>query len=168
MAQTLTSSIRVGLRARQVLATDLGTAESNPRLDYAKAFLSGVTAGKADRVFTDTRTLALSANEDLDLAGALTDPFGATLTFVKVKAIIITADAGNTNDVVVAQGSATPFNGPLGDASTISIPPGGIFVITAPTDGWAVGAGATDKLNVLNGGAGTPITYSIAVLGTSA
>lgn len=45
--------------------------------------------------------LAASASENLDLAGGLTDDFGATLTFTAIKEIIIHASSANTNNVLV-------------------------------------------------------------------
>src|SRR5678816_4931436 len=68
-----------------------------------KTAQNGVAAGLADKIWAAERSLAGSATEDLDLAGGgLADPLGVTITaFVKVKAILIEADAGNTNDVLV-------------------------------------------------------------------
>jgi hypothetical protein len=73
---TLTTNIRLGVAARQSSTLDLGSADANVTKNIAIALASGTAAGQADRVFSDTRTLAASANEDLDLAGALTDAFG--------------------------------------------------------------------------------------------
>lgn len=169
MAVTLATTLRVGLNATQANAVDLGTTQFPLRHNYTKSLPTGTTTGKADRLFTDNRHLNASANEDLDLAGVLLDAFGATLTFAKVKILIVEASASNVNDVLVAPGSATAFLGPFGDASDIvHVPPGGIVVFAAPAAGWAVGAGSTDKLNIANGGGTTGVDYTIQVVGTSA
>jgi len=101
----LTSELRVKFTATQTGSNDLGNPRFLPSLDKVLQFTSGTGANQADIVWTDERTLAASGSEDLDLAGALTDAFGATITAVELVAIIIVADAGNTNNVVV--GDAT-------------------------------------------------------------
>ena len=53
-------------------------------------------------MFHDQRTLAASGTEDLDLAGALTNPLtGAAMTFVELRAVMITA--ASTNPVMIAR-----------------------------------------------------------------
>lgn len=133
------------------------------------ALTEGTGANQADKIFADRRTLAASATENLDLAGVLPDPFGATLTFVTVKAIVVKASAANTNDLVIGAAGSNPFTGPLGGTSpTISVRPGGMVVLAAPATGWTVTAGTGDILKVTNGGSGTGVTYDIIIIGTSA
>jgi hypothetical protein len=166
---TLTSSIQLALTASLVGANDFATPSYTLNYRKTTSLASGTAAQQADRIFADQRTVALSSNEDLDLAGVLLDPFGNTLTFVKIKALLLYAATANTNNVLIAPGSATPFLGWFADASDITaVKPGGIFLITAPGAGWTVGAGATDKINIANSGAGTGVTYDLVVLGTSA
>ncbi|RWB65402.1 MAG: hypothetical protein EOQ49_32270, partial [Mesorhizobium sp.] len=88
-------------------ANDLGALQFEPNLAFVKALTNGTGANQADLLFADTRTLSASATEDLDLAGALADVFGTTITMVEVVAILILADAGNTNNVVIGD-SASP------------------------------------------------------------
>lgn len=131
--------------------------------------LIGTTASKADKAFADTRTLAASANEDLDLAGSLLDPFGATLTFVKVKGIYVRAAVGNTNSVILKPASSNGFLGPFGAAThTLTIPPNGYVCLCAPVAGWTVTAGTGDKINLANSAGSTTVTYDIVIIGTSA
>jgi hypothetical protein len=145
------------------------TAPISSGSNLAHEMESGTTTGKADKIFADQRTLAASATENLDLAGALTDPLGAALTFARVKAILIKAAAGNTNNVVVGGAGSNPFAGPFADATDkVAIPPGGVFLVTAPAAGWTVTAGTGDILLVANSGAGTPVTYDVFIVGTSA
>jgi hypothetical protein len=116
-----------------------------------------------------TATLAASANEDLDLAGSLSAALGGSAVFVKVKAIQVTADEANTNNVIIGGAAATQFVGPFGAAThTVAVQPGGTFMVVAPAAGWTVGAGASDFLRVANSAAGSSVTYKILVIGTSA
>lgn len=165
----LTTNIRVEVNAIQTGSSGLSPIQANHNLSYSKTLTDGTTSGKADLAWGKTNTLAASANEDLDLAGSLTGALGGTTTFVKVKSIVVTADEGNTNNVVVGGAAATQFVGPFGAAThTIAVPPGGAFAVTAPAAGWTVAAGSTDFLRIANSGAGSTVTYKIFVTGTSA
>lgn len=165
----LTSRITIDLTASQVGTNDFGGPEFKPRLRKVIDLASGTGANQADLLWADERTLAPSSSEDLDLAGALTDAFGATITMAEVVAIIIFADAGNTNDVVVGDAtSPIPLFG--GTNPTISVKPGGFFAIGAPNAAGqlTVGAGSTDDLKIANSGSGSSVKYQIAVIGRSA
>ncbi|MEY9837441.1 hypothetical protein [Streptacidiphilus sp. EB103A] len=130
---------------------------------------SGTGANQADKMYAATRTLALSAAEDLDLAGTLTDAFGATITFARIKAMIFRASAANTNNVVVGNAAANGFVSWCGAAThTVTVRPGGTFALIAPdVTAYAVTPSTADLLHVLNGGAGTPVTYDVVLIGAS-
>jgi len=131
----------------------------------------GTTAGKVDRVFSDRRTLTASATEDLDLAGVLTDAFGNTITFAKIKGIKISAATGNTNNVVVGAASSNQWATLLNAAGTITLRPGAAFAAmsgSADTTGWGVTAATGDLLKIANSGGTTGVTYDIVIVGTSA
>lgn len=162
-------SLNISLRGSQTKVVDLGGLTFPIQIGKTLAYANGTGAGQADRLYTDTNTLAASANVDLDLAGALTDVFLDSVVFAKVKAIFVSADAGNTNNVVIGGAAATQFVGFFGAAThTASVRPGGFFS-TGCTDatGWTVGAGASDLLRFANSGAGTSVTYTVAIIGTS-
>lgn len=165
----LTAELSVKFSGRQTSANDLGTPVYKPLLEALLSFTSGVGANQADLVFADTREIAASSSEDLDLAGVLADAFGATITMAEVVGVIVAAAAGNTNNVVVGDAtSPVPLFG--GTNPTVAVKPGGIFVLFAPNAAgqFTVGAGSTDDLKVANSGSGTPVTYTIVVLGRSA
>lgn len=150
---------------------DTGTATARHAPTTTINLTDGTAANQADKVWSDTRTLAASTSEDLDLSGVLTGPFGNTVSFAKVKSIYVSAASGNTNNVVVGGASATQFVGPFGAAThTIAVPPGGVFLIAGPALAGigAVSNGATDLLKIANSGAGTSVTYTIKITGTSA
>ncbi len=165
-----TADIDISVRGNFAVAGDLAAARAEFNVLHGLNLQPGTALGQADRLFADTRTIAASSNDDLDLSGSLTTPVNTACVFAKVKAIFIRAAAGNTNNVVIGGAGTNPFLGPFVDASDkLAIPPGGGFLITCPTAaGWAVGAGASDILRIANGGSGTPVTYDIMVFGTSA
>ncbi|MHC5259905.1 hypothetical protein ACYSUO_18665 [Streptomyces sp. UC4497] len=151
-------------------ALDLTTARDGLAFRRAVQLNDGTGAGKADRVFHDRRTLAASATEDLDLAGVLLDAFGATITFVRVKGLFISAAAANTNNVVV--GAATNAWATLLSATgTLTLRPGasvGAMAGPADTTAYAVTAGTADLLKIANSGAGSTVSYDIVIVGSSA
>lgn len=168
----LTSKVRVAVTATQTSVLDLGTAAASIAKDYTATLASGVAAGQADRIFHDTRTLAASASEDLDLAGVLTDALGGALTLVKVKGLVIAAAAGNVNNVVVGGAATNGFVSWVGAAThTVTVRPGAVLALFAgagDSNGYGVTAATADLLKVANGGAGTSVTYDVIILGTSA
>lgn len=130
----------------------------------------GHWATQADRLFTDNRTLSASASEDLDLAGVLTDAFGATLTFARIKGLVIKAATANTNNVIVGNAASNGFITWCGGATnTVTVRPGGVFALWAPdATAYAVTAGTGDLLHIANSGAGTSVTYDVILIGASA
>jgi hypothetical protein len=166
----LNSTIYAAISGTLTGSPDLGTSRYQLQMNAALLNLANGTGdNQADKIFSDTRTLAASANEDLDLAGVLSDPLGAALTFAKVKAILVKASTGNTNNVVVGGQATNGFLGPFGAlAHTVAVPPGGALLLAAPKAGWAVTAGTVDLLKVANSAGGTSVTYDIVILGTSA
>lgn len=151
-------------------ANDISTPEQKFATKERIALATGTTAGKADLVFSDTRTLAASASENLDLAGGLSDAFGAALTFAEVVAILVRASEANTNDVVIGGAASNAFSAPFGAATDkLVIKPGGYVLLVAPGDpAYPVTAGTGDLLKVANSAGSTGVTYDIIIVGRSA
>ena len=160
-----------------VLATlnktlNLPGAVSSAQVTYQakQVFANGTGSGQAAAVWHDERTLTASSSESLQLttSGGLIDGVGGTLNLSFVKAIIIKAAAGNTNNVVVGGLATNCFIGPFGScavAASQTIQPGGYWVAVAPNTGWAVTASTGDLLKVANSSSGTSVTYDIIVIG---
>lgn len=129
----------------------------------------GVGNNQANLVWSDTRTLAASTSEELDL-NALPNPQPfSNINMVKVKAILVVAAAGNTNNVEVGNAAATQFQAGFGVATgRWVIPPGDVFLVTAQKAGWSSANGVSDKLKIANSGAGTSVDYTIILIGTDA
>lgn len=169
MATTLDQfNVTVSIFSQIKSAGDLSFALDRFEKNYIKALTDGTGADQAKNHWHDQRTLGASASENLDLAGGLTNLLGDVLTFTKIKAIFIFAAVANTNDVVIGNAAANAWVGPFGAAThTLAIKPGGTLLLTAPdVNGYAVTAGTGDQLKVLNGGAGTGVTYDIILVGT--
>jgi hypothetical protein len=168
----LSSRLSIAASAIQTTALDLGTAQAQLSKSYTVDLINGTAAGQVDRIFHDTRTLAASATEDLDLAGVLVDALGGTLTFARVKGFVVSAAAANTNNVIVGGASATQFASWVGAGThTVTVRPGATLALmagAADAIGYVTAAGSTDLLKIANSAAGTSVTYDIVVLGCSA
>ncbi|MET9138899.1 hypothetical protein [Streptomyces parvulus] len=152
-------------------ALDLGTSRASQSLSRRLELASGTGVGKADRVFSDRRTIAASGSEDLDLAGVLLDAFGAQITFARVKGLIVAAAAENTNNVVLGAASSNPWATLLGATHTLTLRPGAFVAVgtgAADPTGYAVTAGTGDLLKVANSAGSTSVTYDIHIIGASA
>jgi hypothetical protein len=149
---------------------DLQSATAPMAVSKAVSLASGTGASQVDRIWADTRTIAASGTDDLDLAGVLVDAFGALITFARIRLMHIAAAAGNTNNVIVGGAAATQFFTWAGAAThTVTVRPGGWFTLFAPdATAYTVTAGTLDLLRVANSGAGTGVTYDIILLGASA
>lgn len=133
-------------------------------------FSPGTGVGQADKMYAAARTVASAANDDIDLAGVLTDVLGVALTFVGVKAIYIRAADANVNDLVIGPAPTNGFLGPFADATDrIRLRPGEMFLITNKTaTGWVVTPSTGDLLRVTNGGSGSTVSYDVIIIGDSA
>ncbi|MFD0902334.1 hypothetical protein [Actinomadura sediminis] len=165
----LTSRVSLELLATLTGSADFGAPSSRPRFSRQIDLTSGTGAGQADVIWTDQRTLAASASEDLDLAGSLTDVLGATVTLARVKVLYVAASSANSNNVVLGAAASNAWAGLLNATGTVTLRPGQVL-LTAVTDAtaMAVTAGTGDLLAVANSGAGSSVTYDIAVIGASA
>lgn len=169
MPTVLTTTLTAALQAALSNPIDLVTGAAP--LDYSKkmTWTNGTTVDKADRVFSDTRTVAASSTDALDLAGVLTDIYGQTFTLVELKAVLVVAAAANVNNVRVNRPASNGVPLFLAASDGIDVPPGGFFYWACPADGKVtVTPGTGDLLNCDNSGSGTTVTYDIVIIGASA
>lgn len=162
----LTGMITAGIKAALEGNVDIGTVKHSVDRTFARSFSDGSGAGQATQMWTDTRTIAASSSENIDLAGVIINALGQVATFTSIKAIWIVAAQANTNNVVIGGAAANAF--PLfGDPTdTHSVKPGGLFLVTDfNANGWLVTAGTGDILKIANSGAGSSVAYDIIVIG---
>jgi hypothetical protein len=165
-----TGKITVHVNGSQTAPLDLGTATFPFSTSGEANYAAGTAAGQIDRVFTDTRTLAASATENIDLAGVHTDAFGATLTFAKVRAIYVSAASGNTNDVQVTRPASNGVPWLMAAGDGIALRPGAFLAWasgTGDTNSVAVTPATGDLITFTNSAGTTGVTYTVVILGTS-
>jgi hypothetical protein len=165
----LAATIKASINATQTTSVDLGTASFPLNVLQALALTDGTGANQADRMFTDTRTLAASASEDLDLSGSLTNAFGVTVTFARIKVILVIASASNTNNVNVTRPASNGVPVFLAASDGLPVRPNGVFLWAAPdATGVAVTAGTGDLLTFTNSAGSTEVSYTVVIIGASA
>jgi hypothetical protein len=124
-------------------------------------FADGSGANAANKIYQNTVSLSAGA-ASLDLSGSLTDAYGSTAVFARIKGIYIKNNGANS--MVFGAGS-TPWATLLNATGTLTIPAGGFVLIATPdATGWTVTAATGDLLNVT--GTGTQ-TFDIAILGAT-
>lgn len=166
----LDARISLALLASQSAAGDLATSAAP--LTYTKNWplLNGVGAGQADRIFADTRPIAASGTDTLDLSGGgLVDLLGAVATFAKLRAVLVVAAPTNVNNVVVTRPAANgvPLFAAAGDA--VALKPGAAFLWVDPGAAGVPVTNATgDLIDIVNSAAGSSVSYDIVLIGTSA
>lgn len=163
MAQTFNGRIDLKVVGNYSVDIDLGNRSYALNKTYTTTLANGQDANEAESIFTDTRTT--TGNDDLDLAGGLTDAFGNTITFTNVKAIIIKNSSDSTGVINLGAEGSNEFSSFLGnDNDIVKVPIGGTFMITNPgADGFAVTAGTGDMLRVA--AASGSVTYDIVIIG---
>ncbi len=170
----LTSTILARISATFTGTSQVGGQTFAPKLEKVIQTADGTGANQADLIYAAERTVGDGADDDIDLAGVLTDAFGATITSAEGVALLVInqqADGtANTTDLTIGAGT-NPWLGFLGGTTpTVGpIKPGGIVLIAAGDAAGigAITAGTADILRISNS-AGAGNTYQIAVIARSA
>lgn len=162
---SLTTRIPLGFDTLYALARDLSIPVDKLALNRAIELADGDGADEADVIFHDSRSLADAGEETLDFnGGSLTDPLGNPLTMAKLKVLYLKNTS--TEATLLIGGAATTPVGLFADpADVLKLPPGGVFLFTAPdVNGLAV---STNKnLKLAHDGTGTSaLVYEIIAIG---
>lgn len=133
-------------------------------IDKLVSYVTGSGAGGADGYFAAAINIAASGSQTWDLTSQ-TDPLGQALDFVRVKAVIVLADAANTNDIVLEGGASTPYLGPLGGTTpTLNVRPGGMALYMDPGATGYLTSGS-NNLKLANSSSGSAVTGKLIVIG---
>lgn len=165
------ADISLSIRGDLVNPIDLQTGTAP--LSYIPLYnwVEGTGANQIQQTFTDSRTLASAASENLDLSGGLLNIYNVTINFTRIRLLLIRCPSTNANVVRVGPGAANGWITAFNDASDrINVRPGGILILAAadPT-GYAVTAGTGDILTVLNTNdiSAVSVAYEIIIMGTT-
>lgn len=152
-------------------ALDIGQVAASLSDTFGGALTLGAAAGQANVAWWDHRTLAASAMESLNLVGTLTGAFGTAVTFARIKVVIVSADAGNTNNVLFGGATSNEVSTLFANTNDIAVVRPGATVAwiagAADAIGYVVTPSTANLLQVANSGAGTAVSYSIIIVGTA-
>lgn len=161
----LTSSVQVTVGHTNTSSSGLGTANDTLGYTINKTFSNGSgTTQVADLVYHASRSLTTAASETLDLYGGLTDAFGTTLNFARIKSITIENTSGSMTVTLGAADAPVALFDPA--TATVLIKPYGAVTLVAPLAGWTVTDSSADGIKILNS-AGDTTTYKIHIVGSS-
>lgn len=167
----VTTDLSVSLAAYQKSGSNaFGEQHWNGAMALVQAFTSGTTVDKIDQLYMAEHTIASASNLDLDLAGGLTDVFGATITAAELVGICIInkskAGVANTTNLTIGAGS-NPVVGYLGGTTPTIGPlrPGAILLLMSPDAAGlcSITASTGDILRIANS-SGASATIQVALL----
>jgi hypothetical protein len=169
MAKTLSSTASCGVTWVYTNSSALGNTAITNGLAFSASMATGTGASQADLLYIGQLTIAASGTSDLDLAGSLADVFGATLTFARVKAVLMVPDSTNTASGFKVGLGANPFLGWFGGTTpTESVDKTGCFFkFRSDATGWVVTAATADILRVTNLDGANSLVLNVAVVGAS-
>ena len=148
-----------------------GNSSNSSQFSYSKTLANGTGAGYANKLYVvqDDTGITASGSTTLDLQ-SLTDMFGTSISFSKIKVLYVenTATTGGV-DLVIGDAAATEWINAAAFLnvadSTITIPAGACMCLINPdADGWAVASGYK-SLKLANASGSTALTYKLVIAG---
>lgn len=173
MADTLSAELSLGLTWLLEDVLDTSAISDTARLAYAASWRDGVATDQADQLWHAQQTLAASGVASLDLTNLSRSVFGGslTITFAKVKAILLVNLATTSGQDLLVGGAGSggngwgaPFNGDKN--AKLVLPADSAIVLVNRKAGWAVTNASSDVLKIENPQA-SAITFKAALIGTT-
>ena len=155
---------------------DLSTPDDTGSKSIKESLTFGTGDDKSDEIWHDTRIVAGSATDQLDLAAVLVNAFGDTVTFAKVHAILVhnrsdetLTSPAHTANAAVIDVLPSAANGALllKAASDTIILAAGDWIVLYSKAGKTITAATGDLLDIIETAA-LEAAYDIIVLGESA
>ena len=181
---TLAGSVQAKLSVTATRIFDLSTGSVPLNETTSQTVSSAATSQTMDMLWENKTTIAGGgAAVDIDLndaavCGGIMEYWGEDdtvrkATFDRVHVIYIkntTSGAAAGESVLTIGADAAPFPWFFGTPAndTVELSPGGFLLSSCGVDaGWAVGAGATDILQIANNDGANAATYEIVIIGES-
>jgi hypothetical protein len=162
-------STAVSISVKPTLTGTVGLATTTAEATALSQFIlaSGTGANQGDLVYSSAATITTGATLSLDLKGSLVDAFGAAFTPAKVKLVYIMSKSTNTTNLtILGNAAAVPILNTV--ATTATLGPGDLFLITRRgSAGIAVTAATGDLIEITNA-AGASAVVDIVIIGASA
>lgn len=141
-------------------ATD-NTSPTDPvGINKAVRFTYGTGTNQINEGVHDRRSLA-ATSENIDLQATLANAFGDNPVFTKIRAVLFfNRETTSGYDLTLTGNFMKRF---AGGTPQHVVPPGGVYLITSPIDGWVVTDTTFDTITA-NSGANT-VAYDVVILG---
>lgn len=182
MTRSLAVKVRTKIEWVYEDTLDLSTVKDDDLVSLLKSLTNGTGSDNVNRMWHDRRRLSQSSGTDLlDLSGGLTDVFGNTLTFAKIKVLFVQNKgirSGSTYVQTPGQDILVGGAGAGGNAwaawlnnnqdAEVRLRSGGVLLATCPEEGWAVHPGTKDILQITWDGSaasGDDIDYDVFIAG---
>lgn len=171
MAKTLSLSVRAGVSWTYTSEGDFGNTVNSNTFSFSDSLSNGTAVDQADLLYLAQGSLSASGTLNLDLAGSLTDVFGATLTFARIKGIFIDFQSANTSSGITVGGHATAaaLVGFVDATDKVTVKKNGVLLMSNPSaTAWAITATTADIIKIVNDDGSNAALYRIAIWGASA
>jgi len=155
-----------GSTSRESTSTDIYTETAS---DNSSTYTYGAGPNLAKGHFHGTWSCAAGAQVvfDMNALAGMFDAFGDLITATEIKAIVLHNLSTTPGELLEVLGDAAAVGQPvmftLVITDAVNLHPDGVLLLTSPIDGYAVGAGANDRIEVDNNQAGA-ISFEIFVL----
>lgn len=162
MATTLTANVTasVSWNYASTVAGDRSAIDA-AAINHLVELVNGTGSNQCDIMWQARRSLGNGASDTFDLAGGLTNSFGAAITFAKVKLFFVrNLEAG----VLEIGGATNDWYSWLGASGDKAIVPGYGVLLTHSPLGFAVQANLGDQLKIR---AATATQYDVVLMGST-
>ena len=153
------------LRASLGWTWDDGAVDDDS-LDFVQQLAEGNGDGQAEAVWhLEDQVLPDGTSVALDMTALERVILGDTntVTFVKIKAVLLSSDAASAGNLVVGGAATDPWFAPFATAADQAVvAPDGVLLLGNPLAGWPVDA--SDR-NLQLAASGGDVTYSAAIVG---
>ena len=132
---TLTASVKASIQTTNKRIDEMGTATESKKTEQNSSYTSGQGDDQVQQHYRKEQGVT-SSDWDLDLYSSLTDVFGQSIIFERIRSVLVrnrsTVDGDNINvgPLSQANGWKAPWNGDNDAANTV--PPSGCLLLDAP------------------------------------
>lgn len=161
----LSGNTKILVNAIATKQGDLDTAVDNVLYTINNTLEFGSTTTLVDQIFTDSRTIVASGTDSLDLYGGLTNTFGDTISFERVKFIVIKNVSTDSSCILEVGGNSIIGNYVGGFYSTLAI---NDYVCHGSALGWHITDSTHDSITISNDSSTEDAKYEIVIIGTQA
>ncbi len=160
----LTATVQTQILSSLTKTLDvIGSKDLAMNVQYSETFTAGSGNNQVNKRYEDDATIAGSGSISYDLSGALSDGFGDTQVFTKLKVLRIKHLSASLASTITLSGNL--LDAVFGGTAAIVLPPGGDLTYIHPTSGVTVTNTSADTVLVTNDDGSNAATVSSVFLG---